>query len=142
MNWLNIYGDNKSVAVALSQMSEGDIVKANLEDAPNIRVSISNQYHRTGTAKFVTKQMIDEEGEQVLSITRDGGKPTAKQHRNLAVTTFRDGNVCGVLRVKDNTAYLSFCYMDSNEDVWGFPEKIINKANEFIKKHNINKLNY
>jgi hypothetical protein len=142
MNWLNIYGDNKSVAVALSQMDEGDIVKANLEDAPNIRVSISNQYHRTGTAKFVTKQMMDEEGEHVLTITRDGGKPTAKQHRNLAVTTFRDGNVCGTLRVKDYTAYLSISYMDSNEAVLEYPTKIIDKANEFIKKHNINKLNY
>lgn len=142
MNWLNIYGDSKSVALALSQMDEGESLKANKEDAGNIRVSITNQFHRTGRASFTTRQILDEECEYVVVVTRQKGKPKAKHHRNLSVTTFRDGDICGVLRVLDGVGYLNFCYMGSNEAVSEPCKNIIEKAKKFINKHNVKQLNY
>lgn len=138
IQWLNIYGDSKSVTKALGEIEVNGQRLAEPEDMPAIRVAICNSFHRKGRAWFTTKLTINE-GSKVCLITREEDKqPTYKVPRNIKVTTYRDNNILGVLRVSEGKGYLDFLYMDSCEPIIKqTPQLILDKVIKFCNKHNI-----
>lgn len=137
MNWLNIYGENKSLAVALDAVGVGETVKADLEDAKRIRVSIANTFTLTGRAKFVTKKGEDEEGVEVLLITKIAANLQRKK-RHPRVKTFIDGNRLGVLKVTGTEAFLDVLEMEQHTFVPLTPsEKLINDCEKFCNYYGL-----
>lgn len=137
MNWLNIYGDNKSLSTALDALDIGETVKADLEDAKRIRVSIANTFSLTGRGKFLTKTGEDEEGERVLLITRlEAGE--AKNKRHPKVKTFIDEDSLGVLKISEGIAYLDVLPLTGHTFVPLTPsDKLIKDCEKFCSYYNL-----
>lgn len=152
IQWLNIYPkeENKSVTKALGEMSIGEQRIAEPFDSPAIRVAICNSFHRKNKAWFTTKKVwvsVIESGRNkgywACLITREEDKqPTYKVPRNIKVTTYRDNNILGVLRVSEGLGYLDFLYMDSCEPVKEISQIIVTKVQSFCIKNNVKLTSY
>ncbi len=100
MNWLNIYGDNKSIVKALDELSLGETVKAERGDRKRLSSAIINSF---GAGSFTLKVGKDEEDVKVVLITRN---TLDKVKRIPKVKTFIHLETIGLLVIKDNTATL------------------------------------
>jgi len=135
MNYLNIYGDNRSIAKALHEMKMGETFKIDKEDRKRVSSCIINSF---GKGVFATKSIIDEEGVAVVSIS----KLKAEVSKRLPkVKTFVDGDIVGVLRVVGSEAFLSCLKMDDLIFHFEVTEIILKRSQSFCAEHGI-ALNY